>query len=115
MTRNNSSNNPVLNFYRASAADFKKIPESPIAYWASDQTKQLFENEKFEENIEIVEGIHSRFNKHFLRLWFEADFEKSSLHSLNKGKKWFPINKGGVFRKWYGNNDFIVNWENDGV
>jgi len=94
---------------------FSKIPGSPIAYWASDKTKLLFEKEKFEKNIEIVEGIHSRFNDYFLRLWFEVSFEKSSLHILNNGKKWFPTNKGGVFRKWYGNNDYIVNWENDGA
>ena len=94
--------------------DFKKIPGSPIAYWASEDFKKLFLFDKFKNNIEAVEGIHSRYNSYFLKLWFEISLNMFSKANISNKYKWYPINKGGTFRKWYGNNIFIVNWENNG-
>ena len=94
--------------------DFKKIPGSPVAYWVSEDFKRLFLFDKFKNNIEIVEGIHSRYNSYFLKLWFEISLNMFSKRDISDKYKWYPINKGGTFRKWYGNNIFIVNWENNG-
>jgi type II restriction/modification system DNA methylase subunit YeeA len=121
MTTNNSSTNPVPNFYRASAADLKKIPGSPIAYWAPQAVIAAFERGLFLENL-----IHARIamatgdNDFFIRNWSEVSVHrigfdiKSVDESILSGKKWFPCNKGGNNRKWYGNNDNLVNWINDG-
>ncbi|PKP59549.1 SAM-dependent methyltransferase [Candidatus Atribacteria bacterium HGW-Atribacteria-1] len=94
--------------------DFKKIPGSPISYWVSEDFKRLFLFDKFKNNIEIVEGIHSRYNSYFLKLWFEISLNMFSKGDISDKYKWYPINKGGTFKKWYGNNIFIVNWENNG-
>ena len=66
------------------------------------------------------QGLATADNNRFLREWYEIDVDKIMFHAKSceeakeSGKKWFPYNKGGEFRKWYGNNDFVVNWENDG-
>lgn len=107
MTNNNSSSNPVSNFYRASAADFKKIPGSPIAYWVSPQLMSMFSKLKpVSFYAEGKEGLKTGNNDVFLRFWFEV--------CLTKGIKWIHVVKGGQFRKWYGNKEYVVNWENDG-
>jgi type II restriction/modification system DNA methylase subunit YeeA len=107
MTNDNSSNNPVPNFYRASAADFKKIPGSPIAYWVSESVQKVFETfSSLDQYASIGKGLDTGDNERFLRLWFE----------VNKGStKWIPCLKGGPFRKWYGNNDYVINWDNEGL
>jgi len=88
--------------------DFKKIPGSPIAYWASTDLRNLFSsNKNLGSFIEINEGIHTRNNSLFLRTWFETDIRKFHV-------KWHPLNKGLEYRKWYGNNLYIVDWEDDG-
>jgi len=121
MTNDNSANTPVPNFYRASAADFKKIPGSPIAYWASEKDTQIFSNGLFLENLlKMRKGLATSDNDRFLKEWFEVCLNsinfscKSREQSSECEKKWFPINKGGTFRKWYGNNETIINWKNDG-
>lgn len=108
-------------FFRASAADFKKIPGRPISYWAPDSVIRAFEHGSFLSDL-----VHARIalatgdNGQFIRCWSEVSFEKigigiqSNSESVESGLKWFPCNKGGDYRKWYGNNDFIVNWFNDG-
>jgi len=115
------SNNPVPNFYRASAEDFKKIPGSPIAYWVSENILLLFENSlKIGNIVTPRQGMSTNDNLRFLRQWFEVSIQKcgynfSDLLSAKNSKfKWFPYNKGGDFRKWEGNKDYLVNWENDG-
>lgn len=104
-------------FFRASAEDFKKIPGSPIAYWVSEQLKEMFGYfRSLESFADIREGLNTGDNDLFLRLWPEV----SSKNFLRFGKKeegsdkWFPIRKGGEFRKWYGNNDYVVEWQDDG-
>ncbi|EAB6380446.1 TPA: BREX-1 system adenine-specific DNA-methyltransferase PglX [Salmonella enterica] len=105
----------------ASINDFKKIPGSPIAYWISDTLKSIFINSKCVGDISNVkQGLATADNDRFLRLWHEVSFNKISVSSENaelasmSNKKWFPHSKGGEFRKWYGNREWVVNWANDG-
>ncbi|SDC56450.1 BREX-1 system adenine-specific DNA-methyltransferase PglX [Geotoga petraea] len=109
------------NWYTAKQNDFKKIPGSPIAYWVSDKIYDIFENsKKLSEFGDARQGLATSDNKRFLRLWHEVSKNNVGFGYENReqakesGLKWFPYNKGGDFRKWYGNNDYIVNWENDG-
>ena len=107
--------------FQAKQKDFEKIPGSPIAYWVSDKVREIFEkNQKLGEVGEAKQGLATADNNRFLRLWNEVNCNKigynmsNSEEALESKKKWFPCNKGGSFRKWYGNQEIIVNWENDG-
>ena len=96
--------------YQASTDDFKKIPGSPIAYWVSDNVHRIFQ--KFPPiGDRAKKGLTTGDNDRFLRLWYEVSKNKTS---FAEGRKWFPSPKGGNFRKWFGNHEFVVNWENDG-
>jgi type II restriction/modification system DNA methylase subunit YeeA len=108
-------------FYRACSDDFKKIPGCPVAYWASENILKVFEkNNKLEDVAKPRQGATTSDNIRFLRLWYEVNKLKfglgySSLEDAEKSNhKWFPYNKGGDFRKWYGNQDFVINYWNDG-
>ena len=108
-------------FYEAKPDDFKKIPGSPIAYWVSENFRVVFEKGKpLGEIAEPRQGMTTSDNNRFLRRWHEVTpsqikFNSSSLEEAdNSRQKWFPYNKGGEFRKWYGNNEFLVNYHNDG-
>ena len=107
-------------FYRASAADFMKIPGSPIAYSASDEIRLLFEHGLLSDFVDTRLGMATADNSRFLRLWHEVSQRSCFLYANSRDeaqgsmKRWFPYQKGGDFRKWYGNNDYFVNWENDG-
>lgn len=101
--------------------DFKKIPGMPIAYWASQALISDFEKgEPISNYVTPKQGLATADNDRFLRLWWEVDinrikFNAASLEEAKQsGKKWFPVDKGGDFRSWYGNYDYVVNWENDG-
>ena len=107
--------------FQAKQKDFEKIPGSPIAYWVSDKIREIFEkNQKLGDIGETKVGLQTGDNNKFLRLWNEVNYNKigynmsNSQEALESKKKWFPCNKGGSFRKWYGNQEIIVNWENDG-
>jgi type II restriction/modification system DNA methylase subunit YeeA len=107
-------------YYRASASDFKKIPGSAIADWVSDRVLEIFAtSEKLENIAKAVVGLQTGDNDRFLRLWFEVEYQNIGFNLENRKqaqesqKKWFPYNKGGEFRKWYGNQEYLVNWEND--
>ncbi|MCP1663284.1 type II restriction/modification system DNA methylase subunit YeeA [Methanocalculus sp. AMF5] len=119
MNRDPKANNPVPNFYRASAADFKKIPGSPIAYWASERLANIFlDNTPLSKKLDTAQGMKTLNNLLFIREWYEISLNKSSIFSNNGAidneKKWFPINHGGDYRKWYGDNESLLNWHNDG-
>ena len=108
-------------FFRASAADFKKIPGSPIAYWVSDIITNSFEkNQPLGKFLDIKAGMSTTDNQLFLRQWYEVDKSDFQSYSSTRSqaqksqKRWFPYIKGGSFRRWYGNNDYVVNWKNDG-
>lgn len=99
-------------FYRADAATFHDIPGSPIAYWASDAVHAAFRGESPLSSIASPkQGLKTGDNERFLRLWHEPSLSKCAMAD---GRKWFPCNKGGNFRLWYGNNEYVLNWENDG-
>ncbi len=101
--------------------EFSKIPGNPIAYWLSERAIGIFEEyDNFEKIATTRAGMITGNNHIFMRQWFEVSFEsfgirkKSRKEAIDSKKKWFPYNKGGDFRKWYGNNEYVVNWENDG-
>lgn len=107
--------------YRTIQNEFHTIPSSPIAYWASDKVRRIFkENSKLSKIAEPRQGMATSDNGRFLRLWFEVNVKtlgfgfSNSREALISNKKWFPYNKGGSFRKWYGNQEYVVNWENSG-
>ena len=107
--------------YHKNAKDFLSIPGSPIAYWISESFSDIFEKGTSLGKIaQVKQGLATSNNNRFLREWYEVNINKTLLtsssveESKNSDVKWFPYNKGGEFRKWYGNNDYVVNWEDDG-
>lgn len=107
-------------FFRASAEDFGKIPGSPIAYSASKAIANLFSHGVLSDFADTRLGMATADNNRFLRLWFEVSrgriffAAKNRVEARDSLKRWFPYQKGGEFRKWFGNNEYCVNWENDG-
>ncbi len=107
-------------FFRASAADFKKIPMHPIAYWASDAVFSSFGMKKLRDVADAKQGMATSDNGRFLRFWHEVSLGqlcfdcKSSSESESRQEKWYAYNKGGEFRRWFGNNEYVVNWKNNG-
>lgn len=108
-------------FYRRDAETFKQIPGTPIAYWASDGLINAFSiREGLRSYARPTAGIRTGDNDRFLRFAWEVSFEKVGIHLRDRaqakesGCKWFPANKGGLYRKWFGNLDYVINWENDG-
>jgi hypothetical protein len=107
-------------FYRASSSDFKKIPGSPIAYWVSEQQRRIFDHCICVDDEYIVrQGLKTGDNDHFLRYWYEVSalnikFDSSSIKEAHFTKcTWFPYNKGGSYRKWFGNNEFLLRFNVD--
>jgi len=101
--------------------NFSKIPGSPIAYWASNKIIEAFANRiSIDTKYTSGQGMFTSDNKRFLRLWAEVSWAKLTLevksHQEAKeiDKKWIPYNKGGAFRKWYGNMEYVINWGNEG-
>lgn len=107
-------------YYEADQSNFSKIPGSPIAYWLSKKLLTAFSEDTIGDVAKPRQGLATGDNNRFLRLWHEIEITKfnsnctSRENAAESKKKWFPCNKGGAFRKWYGNNDYVVNWENDG-
>ena len=108
-------------FYRAIYSDFKYVPNFSMAYWLSHNALRCFKYDKISKKLTTREGMTTADNDRFLRNWPEIIFSKmlvgcTSTNDQRAGhKKWFPYNKGGPNRKWYGNYDLVVNWENDGL
>ena len=115
-------NNPDCGwFYRAAAKDFQKIPGSPIAYWASFRQRIAFEKfPRLDSWCSVKVGLQTGNINLFSRTWPEVSHDKVGLNyrelslTATGEHKWFPYNKGGSFRRWYGNAEFLVNWEHDG-
>ena len=101
-------------------ADFTKIPGSPIAYWVSENIKHAFQKEKIEDKAILFQGIITGNNEKFVRYWQELSIDKISLNAKNienldyEKSFWVPYNKGGASRKWYGNQENVVNFRNKG-
>ena len=107
--------------YVSKQENFSKIPGSPIAYWISSKLLSAFQDGRpLSAVCRPTQGLATADNGRFLRLWYEVCNQNiafdctSTEDSLARATRWFPYNKGGDFRKWYGNNDYVVNWENDG-
>lgn len=107
-------------YYEQSSDNFSKIPGGPVAYWVSQKMIEAFGNPTISDIGVAKQGLATGDNNRFLRLWYEVDNTKIGFgvsdrkESVASKKRWFPCNKGGSFRKWFGNNEYIVNWENDG-
>jgi type II restriction/modification system DNA methylase subunit YeeA len=108
-------------FFRSDSNAFKKIPGIPIAYWASPAMLQLYSGSLLDHFASPRQGLATGDNEQFLRLWYEiaeSRFGKncsSGMEAKSSKVKWFPTTKGGNFRRWYGNKDFVVNWFDDGI
>ncbi len=107
--------------YSVQKRKFNLLAEKSIAYWLSEQAFLNFDNPTLGEYAKPRQGMATSDNDRFLRLWHEVGQKRmctsahNSQEAVDSGAKWFPYNKGGGFRKWYGNNDYVINWENDGL
>lgn len=110
------------NYHYPKQSNFSKIPGSPVAYWLSLGAVLAFVHcEPLGVIAEIRQGLATSNNDKYLRRWYEVETEqidfqaKSTESARDRGKRWFPFNKGGDYRKWYGNQEYIVDYENDGA
>lgn len=108
-------------YYEANSENFSKIPGMPVAYWVSEAVQYAFTNGTVLNKIaEPKQGMVTRDNNRFMRLWWETDFDKMALtvfshkESAESDRKWYPCTSGGAYRKWYGNLESVVNFEHDG-
>ena len=109
------------NLYSKRQKDYASLPSAPVGYWVGDAVFRAFKEYPHISDIgEAKAGMTTGDNDRFLRLWHEVKNSKIGMGCHNSDeakkseKKWFPYNKGGGFRKWYGLNDYVVLWENDG-
>lgn len=99
---------------------YNSIPTNIIGYWLSQKTIKNFGCPSLGDAFITREGMATADNDRFLRFWYEVDFNNvcydatDYINAIYTGKKWFPYNKGGDFRRWYGNNEYLVNWYLDG-
>lgn len=101
--------------FNRNVEDFALIPSSPIAYWITERMLSLFRDEpSLSEVANPRQGMSTTDNETYLRLWPELSFESIGLASLREGKEWFPYNKGGEYRRWYGNQTHVVRYANNG-
>lgn len=113
---------PTINdrWKTAKQTDFSKIPGAPIAYWVSNSFITTFSNKPISDYAYGRQGMTTTNNAKYLRLWYEVVLENIGFNvrnrneSIERGTKWFPYNKGGQYRKWYGNNEYVVFYLNDG-
>lgn len=119
----NSKKNSFLSgegIYINKGKNFEGIPQNLIAYWVGSSVIKCFKNESLATIFTTREGMATADNERFLRLWHEVFFQSisfdciSNKDAIEKNVKWVPYNKGGTARKWYGNNDYVVDWSNDG-
>ena len=97
---------------------FRSVPGAPITYWLSNHTVDLFNTEKKVSSFgNAKKGLSTGDNEKFIRLWYEVASKDCLLDSYEYRMpfKWIPLNKGGAFRKWYGNNEYVINWFDDGA
>lgn len=103
------------NRYYSVQSNFSKIPGSPIAYWVTDNFFRVFENgELISKNATPKQGMSTCDVNRFIKLWSEIDITKSNLFNTKNHNKWVRYNKGGEYRRWYGNRDYVVLWNKDG-
>ena len=117
-----NSNDGDKLYFETEQKNFEKIPGSPIGYWVSEKILTRFAgNLALSEVVKPLTGLQTSDNARFVRYWSEVNLKKISFgmksaeEAKEGGKKWFYYNKGGATRKWFGNHELVVNWENDGV
>ena len=108
-------------FYESDQSNFSKIPGSPVAYWVGEDFINIYNSPPLSDLAVVTNGMFTCDNKRFLRMWHEVDLLNIFLNCKSKEdckiamKKWYPYNKGGEFRKWYGNHEYIINFFNFGT
>lgn len=107
------------NYYYPKQSNFSKIPGEPVAYWVDEKYIHLFNNNIIHNIGQPRFGMSTSDNARFVRSWSEISYISFAHPAIEESnveisKKWFPYNNGGEFRRWYGNNYDVVNWENDG-
>ena len=113
---------PENRFVQISTEKFSLITGSPVAYWISDAVFETYKYPALGTKSRPCKGIDTGDNSIFLRMWYEVNYHKVFHPRDNEisedeviSEKWFPYNKGGEYRRWYGNNDYVLNWENKGA
>ena len=106
-------------YFEANTRDFTRIPGTPISFWVTEALYKDFENQKIQDIEPPRFGMSTSDNNRFVRAWHEVSSDKFaypalSFNAVDTSKKWYPYNNGGEFRRWYGDNGDVVNWENDG-
>ena len=116
-----SDPNGIKIHYKFASSEFGRIPGCPIAYWSSPRFITTFEEfPPLNRILDVRQGMATTDNNKYLRYWSEPSLNAigfgigSKEQAKDSGLKWFPYNKGGSFRKWYGNMEYVVNWQNDG-
>ena len=110
----------TIDYHNVEQKNFEKIPGNPICYWASKQLVSVFENTPMGDYGWGSKGIITGDNSKFLRFWHEVNCQKirfdaeCASDSYDNVKKWFPCTKGGSYRKWFGNNEYIIDWQDNG-
>ena len=105
------------NRYLSTQDDFEILPGSPIAYWAGKELFDAYKSNLIGDKYSATVGVQTGDNNRFLKCWFEVSIQKIDFHRGIRGSenyKWFPHPKGGAFRKWYGNYEYVIDWENNG-
>jgi len=107
--------------YRVSGRDLEKIPGDPLAYWVSDRVREIFATSETLGSLGApTHGVVTGDNDRFLRQWSEVATSRANMgaedreEALSSGAKWFPVSKGGAYRRWHGNLEYLIDWENDG-
>lgn len=108
-------------YYEQNTKQYQNISGMPITYWLSDAMYEVFsQGTPLEKFGPVRSGLQTSDNNRFLRLWFEVGFDKSVFdcksheESKIRNEKWYPHTKGGEYRKWYGNLEYLINWQHDG-
>ena len=121
LLREAAANNDHAVRFETSVAALAVIPGRPVVYWASQQMLNAFAvGTPLGEITEAKVGLQTGDNERFLRQWFEVSADRSYMRARDRedakasGARWFPYNKGGEFRKWWGNREYVVNWFGDG-
>ncbi len=103
------------NRFKCKKSDFIQMPKNVMVYWVSDSIKALMNYPELVKNTTFKEGITTANNDLFLRLWQEVDYTRLRFQPpYDDNDIWVPYNKGGTYRKWYGNNSYVVNWSFNG-
>lgn len=116
----NKTENHYINYYIIEQSKFKIIPSWPFVYWISNGIRNLFSKKLLSDVAIARQGLATSNNFRFLRLWWEVDKNSiffnchNKVESLESDKKWYPYMKGGEVKKWYGNQEYLINWRKDG-